>query len=133
MINSTVGDDNIDLHDENHAIYKSNTLRYTYLVRAEIAGTLVEWDETKNQRNIKKHGISFQTAALVFADEERIEYFDKLHSQDEERYVILGCVQGILYVVYTMRNECTRLISVCMATPFERNILWRRMKKSFRL
>jgi len=35
-------------------------------VKAEIAGTLVEWDETKNQRNIKKHGISFQTAALVF-------------------------------------------------------------------
>jgi uncharacterized DUF497 family protein len=99
-------------------------LCYTFLVKAEIAGTLVEWDETKNQRNIKKHGISFQTAALVFADEERIEYFDKLHSQDEERYVILGCVQGILYVVYTMRDECARLISARMATPFERRIYY---------
>ena len=54
-------------------------------MKSEIAGTLVEWDENKNQQNIKKHGISFQTAALVFADEERIEYLDKLHSQDEER------------------------------------------------
>ena len=71
-------------------------------MKSEIAGTLVEWDENKNQQNIKKHGISFQTAALVFADEERIEYLDKLHSQDEERYVVLGCVQGILYVVYTI-------------------------------
>ena len=35
-------------------------------MKSEIAGTLVEWDENKNQRNIKKHGISFQTAALVF-------------------------------------------------------------------
>ena len=35
-------------------------------MKSEIAGTLVEWDENKNQQNIKKHGISFQTAALVF-------------------------------------------------------------------
>ncbi len=53
---------------------KSNTSRYTYSVKKMIAETLVEWDEAKNQRNIEKHGISFETAALVFADEERIEY-----------------------------------------------------------
>ena len=93
-------------------------------MKSEIAGTLVEWDENKNQQNIKKHGISFQTAALVFADEERIEYLDKLHSQDEERYVVLGCVQGILYVVYTMRDEYVRLISARMATPYERKIYY---------
>ena len=93
-------------------------------MKSEIAGTLVEWDENKNQQNIKKHGISFQTAALVFADEERIEYLDKLHSQDEERYVVLGCVQGILYVVYTMRDEYARLISARMATLYERKIYY---------
>jgi len=99
-------------------------------MKSEIAGTLVEWDETKNQQNIKKHGISFQTAALVFADEERIEYLDKLHSQDEERYVILGCVQGILYVVYTMRDEYARLISARMATSYKEDLLWR-MKRLY--
>ena len=57
-------------------------------------------------------------------DEERIEYLDKLHSQDEERYVVLGCVQGILYVVYTMRDEYARLISARMATPYERKIYY---------
>ena len=100
------------------------TLCYTSRMKSEIGSTLVEWDENKNQQNIKKHGISFQTAALVFADEERIEYLDRLHSQDEERYVVLGCVQGILYVVYTMRGEYARLISARMATPFERRIYY---------
>ena len=55
-------------------------------MKSEIAGTVVEWDENKKQQNIKKHGISFQTAALVFADEERIEYYDKKHSVDEYGY-----------------------------------------------
>ena len=45
-----------------------------------IEGYPVEWDEQKNEINKKKHGISFETAALVFADEDRIEYFDKLHT-----------------------------------------------------
>ena len=112
------------LQVEGNLLTKSNTLCYTFRVKAEIEGTLVEWDENKNQLNIRKHGISFQTAALVFADEERIEYLDKLHSQDEERYVVLGCVQGILYVVYTMRDEYARLISARMATPYERKIYY---------
>ena len=53
-------------------------------MRKIIDETLVEWDDNKNHINIRKHGISFETAALVFADEERIEYYDKLHSQDED-------------------------------------------------
>ena len=86
--------------------------------------TIVEWDDNKNRINIRKHGISFETAALVFADEERIEYYDKLHSIDEDRYIVLGCVHGILYVVYTMRGEAARLISARMATPTERRIYY---------
>ena len=93
-------------------------------MKKTIADIIVEWDDNKNQINIQKHGISFNTAALVFADEERVEYYDKLRSQDEDRYVVLGCVQGILYVVYTMRGEATRLISARMATPTERKIYY---------
>ncbi|MBR2766318.1 MAG: BrnT family toxin [Blautia sp.] len=85
---------------------------------------LVEWDENKNQINIEKHGISFETAALVFADEERIEYYDRLHSTDEDRYVVIGCVQGILFVVYTMRGDAARLISARMANSTERRIYY---------
>lgn len=93
-------------------------------MRTTIVETLVEWDDNKNRLNIKKHGISFETAALVFADEERIEYYDKLHRQDEDRYVVLGCVQGILYVVYTMRDEAARIISARMANSQERRIYY---------
>ncbi|MBR3545802.1 MAG: BrnT family toxin [Oscillospiraceae bacterium] len=93
-------------------------------MRTNIGETLVEWDDNKNQINIRKHGISFETAALVFADEERIEYYDKLHSLEEDRYIVLGCVQGILYVVYTMRGEAARLISARLATPTERKIYY---------
>lgn len=89
-----------------------------------ISETLVEWDDNKNQTNIQKHGISFETAALVFADEERIEYYDSVHSLEEDRFVVLGCVQGILYVVYTMRGDASRLISARMATPRERRIYY---------
>ena len=101
-----------------------NTFCYTFTMRTIIGETLVEWDDNKNQINIRKHGISFETAALVFADEERIEYFDKLHSLDEDRYIVLGCVQGVLYVVYTMRDEAARLISARLATPRERRIYY---------
>ena len=89
-----------------------------------VSGIVVEWDDNKNSVNVKKHGISFETAALVFADEERIEYYDKLHSLDEDRYVVIGCVQGILYVVYTMRRETARIISARMATATERKIYY---------
>ena len=93
-------------------------------MKTSIGETLVEWDDKKNLINIRKHGISFETAALVFADEERIEYYDKLHSLDEDHYVVLGCVQGVLYVVYTMRGEAARLISARLATSTERKIYY---------
>ena len=106
------------------ALGESNTLCYTLSMKKNISDVIVEWDDNKNQSNIKKHGISFETVALVFADEERIEYYDKLHSQDEDRYVVLGCVQGILYVVYIMRGEAARLISARMANATERKIYY---------
>ena len=93
-------------------------------MNTNIAGIAVEWDDSKNSINITKHGISFETAALVFADEDRIEYYDRLHSLSEDRYVVIGCVQGILYVVYTMRNEAARIISARMATNTERKIYY---------
>lgn len=95
-----------------YCLDESNTFGYTSNMKTEIAEILVEWDDNKNKTNIQKHGISFETAALVFADEERIEYYDEVHSVNEDRYVVLGCVQGILYVVYTMRGEAARLIDI---------------------
>ncbi|MCI8993072.1 MAG: hypothetical protein HFG80_10215 [Eubacterium sp.] len=39
-----------------------------------------EYDEEKNQKNIRKHGISFKNAARVFFDYDRIEFLDEEHS-----------------------------------------------------
>ena len=82
-----------------------------------------EWDEEKEQINIKKHGIDFSTAALVFGDENRIEKFDALHSLEEERYITIGSINGfltVLMVVYTDRKDVIRIISARKATEKER-------------
>ena len=51
------------------------------------------WDEEKNQNNIRKHGISFETAALVFNDDLRLEFPDVEHSKGEERYNTIGLME----------------------------------------
>ncbi len=81
------------------------------------------WDEEKNKANIIKHGISFETAALVFNDDMRLEFEDDTHG-DEIRYNTIGLVQEVLFVVYVDRqnkeeNEDIRLISARMATKTE--------------
>ena len=75
-----------------------------------------EWDEKKNRINRQKHSISFETAMLVFNDDNRIEIYDFEHSGDENRYKTIGCVNDILFVVYTERKENIRLISARLAT-----------------
>lgn len=82
-----------------------------------------EWDEEKEKINISKHGIDFSTAALVFGDENRIEIYDKIHSIDEDRYITIGKINGmtfIVMVVYTERGETIRIISARLATNREK-------------
>lgn len=79
-----------------------------------------EWDEEKERVNIKKHGIDFDTASLVFEDYDSIVWRDESHSGDEERYNILGMVKDVLFVVYTERRERIRIISARLATKAER-------------
>ena len=72
---------------------------------------LFEWDYEKEQRNIKIHKISFETAKLVFNDDKRIEFFDVNHSDTEDRLITIGKVDKVLFVVYTERGDKTRIIS----------------------
>ena len=83
-----------------------------------------EWDEEKEKQNIRKHGISFYTASFVFQDDERIEIYDSLHSYDEDRFITIGAVGEILFVVYTNRNGTVRLISARLANERERRIYY---------
>lgn len=82
-----------------------------------------EWDDNKEKINLSKHGIDFSTAALVFQDENRIEFYDEAHSEDEDRYITIGQIHGvaiIVMVVYTERGDTIRLISARKATSQER-------------
>jgi hypothetical protein len=81
-----------------------------------------EWDEQKNYLNKKKHdGISFEYAARVFLDAKRIEFLDEIHSDEKEvRYNVIGCVNKILFVVYTEKDDdIIRIISARKATAKE--------------
>ena len=85
---------------------------------------IIEWDDAKNDMNILKHGISFKLASMVFYDEHRVEYYDRAHSTDEDRYIVLGIVGDVLFVVYTERGEVIRLILARPATKAERDIYY---------
>lgn len=82
-----------------------------------------EWDENKNQTNQRKHGISFEEAKTVFYDEQALLEYDELHSEDEDRFRILGCSDkgNILIVVHCIRRESIiRIISSRKATKTEK-------------
>ena len=85
-----------------------------------------EWDETKNRQNRKKHGVSFETAALVFDDPYALTKRD-VHAE-EERFMTLGAIGpgAILLVVHvSLENsggeETIRIISARAATSREKN------------
>ncbi|MBR5969609.1 MAG: BrnT family toxin [Lachnospiraceae bacterium] len=59
-------------------------------VRFELGGITFEYDDNKNQSNIKAHGLSFRSAARVFFDYDRIEFYDDENSLDEDRYNTIG-------------------------------------------
>ena len=93
-------------------------------MRKRIDGIIVEWDAKKNSSNIKKHKLSFETASLVFADINRVELFDFMHSEKEYRYIVIGLVNNLITVIYAERKEALRIISARIATATERKIYY---------
>ena len=87
----------------------------------EFRGLEFEWDDKKAEINLKKHGLTFDDAILVFFDEFLIEDYDFEHSDDEDRIKIIGKVEKVLVVVHTERVEKLRIISARLANKKERN------------
>lgn len=81
-----------------------------------------EWDEKKAARNLSKHKVSFEEAETVFDDPLYVDFYDPDHSDDEERYLIVGeSNRGRLLIVsYTERGDSIRLISAREVTQSER-------------
>ncbi|KJH73368.1 BrnT family toxin [Aliterella atlantica] len=80
-----------------------------------------EWDANKAVSNLSKHGVSFEEAQTVFDDSLYVDFYDPKHSEDEERYLIIGqSNQGRLLIVsYTETINSIRLISARELTKTE--------------
>ena len=87
--------------------------------------TRFEWDPTKAANNLRKHGVSFQTAARVFTDPYALVELDRLEN-GEERWQTIGVVEGVLMlmVAHIGREqddiEVIRIISARRADRRER-------------
>ncbi|MCL2420385.1 MAG: BrnT family toxin [Defluviitaleaceae bacterium] len=93
----------------------------------EIRGHKFEWDRGKNLSNIEKHGIAFKMAATSFFDPHAETYEDEEHSQDEERFIIIGISESerLLTVCHCYRGKddsVTRIISARKATRHEEKL-----------
>ncbi len=85
-------------------------------------GILFEWDRRKEKANLRKHGVGFAEASIVFGDPLSITIPDLYHAAVEERFIIIGMSnrRRLLIVVHTVRGQQIRLISARAATKRER-------------
>jgi uncharacterized protein len=81
-----------------------------------------EWDPHKAEANLAKHAISFEEASTVFGDPLALTISDPQHSDDEERFILLGQSYAgrLLVVVHTEREAGIRSIGARIATRRER-------------
>jgi hypothetical protein len=89
-----------------------------------------EWDERKHSQNKRKHGTSFPEAETVFADGNGLLLHDPDHSDDEERFILLGMSANLRLLVvshtYCKDDAIIRIISARKATRVEQAEYWKR-------
>ena len=82
-----------------------------------------ESDPRKAAANLRKHGVSFEDAQTVFADENAKLIDDPDHSDDEERFILLGLSSTLRLLVvahcYRVEGNVIRIISARKAEPSE--------------
>ncbi len=82
-----------------------------------------EWDPAKAAANLKKHGIGFDEAKSVFADEQAKIIADPQHSDYEDRFILLGLSAKLKLLVvchcYRSKSNMIRIISARKATATE--------------
>jgi uncharacterized DUF497 family protein len=80
-----------------------------------------EWDDEKAVSNLEKHGVSFGEATEVFYDPNALEGYDDNHSDDEDRFYIIGLSsRRLLYVIYAERmGDTVRIVTARKAVKRE--------------
>lgn len=90
------------------------------------------WDEKKDKANVKRHGVSFEEARTVFYDESAIQFYDPDHSEEEDRFILLGLSYKpqMLVVCHCFRESETvvRIISARKADKDEEREYWKQRK-----
>jgi len=85
-----------------------------------------DWDNKKDAQNRRKHGISFEEAQTVFFDDHALLIADPDHSEEEERFVLLGLSSALRTLVvcrcYRREGDVIRLISARRADRQEREL-----------
>lgn len=85
-----------------------------------------EWDPKEAASNKRKHGVSFEEAETVFSDDHAILLDDPGHSDDEDRFILLGLSSNLRTLVvchaYRAAEDVIRLISARKATRKEREV-----------
>lgn len=93
----------------------------------------IEWDPAKNAENKRKHGVSFEEASSVFADERALLLADPDHSTEEDRFILMGFSDSLRILVvchcYRREDQIIRIISARKATRSERAVYSERWKR----
>lgn len=81
-----------------------------------------EWDDTKADANLRKHGVPFSEAMTIFGDPLSVTGYDPRHGDDEHRFLSMGnsVIGRLLIVSHTDRGDVLRIISARIATRRER-------------
>jgi uncharacterized DUF497 family protein len=93
---------------------------------------LFEWDTNKAKKNIKVHGVSFDEASTVFKDNLSLTIYDPLHSEEEDRLILIGnsCKNRLLVIVHMERGDKIRIITARKAAKKERKQYEENAKRS---
>lgn len=94
-----------------------------YMYNVHMTSLRFEWEPRKASANLKKHGISFEEAKSVFYDESAKLISDPDHSEDEDRFILLGVSHSLRVILvchcYRSKGNVIRIISARKATPTE--------------
>jgi hypothetical protein len=93
---------------------------------------LFEWDPNKAKENLESYGVSFDEAGTAFRDTLSLTIYDPVHSEAEDRFVLLGksYKDRLLVVVHTVRGDNIRLISARKGSKKERKQYEENAKRS---
>lgn len=93
-----------------------------------MSGLTFTWDERKADANFRKHRVRFEEAQTVFQDENALLFSDPDHSEDEDRFLLLGISFSLRVLVvchcYRESEGVVRLISARKADRQEQQRYW---------